>query len=104
MRFGARRCEEHIVSSKIDHGPPWWQYFCGQTIAINQKTKGHAGIAPHGLCETVPWALQRFRPGAHGVRVEVPVQGAMELPAVQANEHAPTDPPGSNSVFSNLQG
>jgi hypothetical protein len=25
-------------------------YLYGQTI----KTKGHAGITPHGLCETVP--------------------------------------------------
>jgi len=41
----------------------------GQTI----KNKGHAGITPHGLCETVPQALQRFRLGAHSVRVEVPV-------------------------------
>jgi hypothetical protein len=51
-----------------------------------------------------PWALQRFRLGAHSVRVEVPVQGVMELPTVQANALAPTDPPGSNRVFSNLQG
>jgi len=26
--------------------------------------------------------------GAHSVRVEVPVQGAMDLPTVQTNEHA----------------
>jgi hypothetical protein len=48
-----------------------------------------------------PQALQRFRLGAHSVRVEAPVQGVMELPTVQANEHALT---GSNRVFSNLQG
>jgi hypothetical protein len=65
---------------------------------------GHAGIAPHGLYETAPRAVQRFRLGANSVRVKVPVQGGMELPAVQANEHSPTDPPGSNSVFGNLQG
>src|SRR5664280_3890954 len=28
----------------------------------------------------------------------------MELPTVQSNEHASTNPPASNSVFSNLQG
>ena len=39
---------------------------------INRK-KGHAGITPHGLCETVPQALHGFRLGAHSVRVEVPV-------------------------------
>jgi hypothetical protein len=51
-----------------------------------------------------PWALQRFRLGAHSVRVEMPVWGVMELPTVQTNEHASTNPSASNSVFSNLQG
>ncbi len=37
------------------------------------KTKGHAGITPHGLCETVLQALQRFHLGAYSVQVEVPV-------------------------------
>ena len=34
------------------------------------------------------FARQRFRLGAHSVRVEVPVQGVMELPTVAANEPA----------------
>jgi hypothetical protein len=38
-----------------------------------QKTKGHAGIAPHGLCETVPLGPPEIRLGAHSVRVEAPV-------------------------------
>jgi hypothetical protein len=37
------------------------------------KTKGHAGITPHGLCETVLQALQRFHLGAYSVQMEVPV-------------------------------
>jgi hypothetical protein len=51
-----------------------------------------------------PWALQRFRLEAHSVRVEVPVRSAMELAAVQTNEHASSNPSASNSVFNNLQG
>src|SRR6059058_5840736 len=39
-----------------------------------------------------PQALQRFRLGAHSVRVEAPVQGVMELPTVQANTSQPTRP------------
>ena len=44
------------------------------------------------------------RSGAHGARVEVSAYGVMELPTVQTNEHASTNPSASNSVFSNLQG
>jgi hypothetical protein len=50
-----------------------------------------------------PWALQRFRLGAHSVRVEVPVWGVMELPTVQTNEHASTNPSASNSVFATFR-
>jgi hypothetical protein len=81
----------------------------GGTFAVRQsqlirKQKATRALRRMAFARPHPWALQRFCLGAHSVRVEVPVQGVMELPAVQANEHAPTDPPGSNSVFSNLQG
>src|ERR1700722_13594664 len=56
------------------------------------KTKGHVGIKPHGDCPL------------HSVQVAMPVQGLVELPALQANEHALTNPAAANSFFSNLQG
>ena len=59
----------------------------------NRKTKGHAGITPHGLCETVLQALQIFHLGANSVQVEVPVWGVMELPTIQADQPASTCPP-----------
>src|SRR5260221_4726847 len=69
----------------------------------HQKTKGHAGITPHGLRDCLPRPSQRFHLGA-SVRVGVPVLGVMELPTVQAKKHASTNLSASNSVFSNLQG
>ena len=53
---------------------------------------------------TAPLALQRFRLGAHSVRVVVPVQGVMEITRSSGERNMPPDPPGSNSVFGNLQG
>jgi hypothetical protein len=51
------------------------------------------------------WLVPGRNPlGANRVRVEVHVEGVMELPTVQMNEHASTNPSASNSVFSNLQG
>jgi hypothetical protein len=38
----------------------------GQTI----KDKGHAGITPHGLCETVPLGPPEIASRAHSLRVE----------------------------------
>src|ERR1700719_1462760 len=70
----------------------------------NKKQKATRALHRMAFARLSPWALQRFRLGAHSVRVEVPVQGVMELPTVQANEHASTNPSTSNSVFSNLQG
>ena len=72
-------------------------------FAVTQIERQKATRALHRMAfaRLRPQALQRFRLGAHSVRVEAPVQGVMELPTVQANEHAPT---GSNRVFGNLQG
>lgn len=36
--------------------------------------------------------------------MEVPVQDVKELPTVQTNERASTEPAASNGVFGNLQG
>jgi len=73
-------------------------YQYGQTI---KKTKGHAGITPHGLCETVPLGPPEIP--AHSVRACLECDGITQS-SVQTNEHASTNPSASNSIFSNLQG
>ena len=69
----------------------------------NKKQKATRALHRMAFARLSPWALQRFRLGAHSVRVEVPVWGVMELPTVQTNEHAPTNPSASNSVFATFR-
>jgi hypothetical protein len=70
----------------------------------NKKQKATRALHRMAFARLCPQALRRFRLGVHSVRVELPVQGVMELPTVHANEHASTNPSASNSVFDHLQG
>jgi hypothetical protein len=50
----------------------------------NRRQKATRALHRMAFARLSPQALQRFRLGAHSVRVELPVQGVMELPTVQA--------------------
>jgi hypothetical protein len=73
-------------------------------LLSDKKQKATRALHRMAFARLCPQALRRFRLGVHSVRVELPVQGVMELPTVHANEHASTNPSASNSVFDNLQG